>query len=202
MLTSVEIRVMTPHTDATLWPSDIASRQGDHHPCGRYDGFDERGKARPLIAADLSALPVDAATVDSKVALIQALIPLGLLHVEASLQQELELLTGPRYARDGGQPGLVRYGRQAGSVYLADQKLPIQVPRVRDRRQNQEVPLATYQRLQQPRGADEGVLRRILAGLSCREYVRCAEAVPDAFGSRPRRCRGGTSRRVRRSSRR
>src|SRR6266481_6053477 len=115
------------------------------------------GQGTAVIAADLSALPVDAATIDSKVAVIQALIPLGLLHVEASLQQELELLTGPRYARDGGQPGLVRYGRQAGSVYLADQKLPIQVPRVRDRRQNQEVPLATYQRLQQPRGADEGV---------------------------------------------
>ena len=140
------------------------------------------GQGTELIAADLSALPVDAVTVDSKVALIQALIPLGLLHVEASLQQELEWLTGPRYARAGGQPGLVRHGRQAGSVYLADQKLPIQVPRVRDRRQNHEVPLATYQRLQQPRGADEGVLRRILAGLSCREYARCAEAVPEAFG--------------------
>lgn len=98
------------------------------------------GQDTTVIAAELDALPVDAATVDSKVALIQALIPLGLLHVEASLQQELELLTGPRYARAGGQPGLVRYGRQAGSVYLADQKLPIQVPRVRDRQQNQEVP--------------------------------------------------------------
>ena len=140
------------------------------------------GQDTTVIAAELDALPVDAATVDSKVALIQALIPLGLLHVETILQQELELLTGPRYARAGGQPGLVRYGRQAGSVYLADQKLPIQVPRGRDRPQNQEVPLATYQRLQQPRGADEGVLRRILAGLSCREYARCAEAVPEAFG--------------------
>jgi transposase-like protein len=140
------------------------------------------GQATELIAADLEALPVDAATIDSKVALIQALIPLGLLHVEASLHQELELLTGPRYARHGGQPGLVRYGRQPGSVYLADQKLPVQVPRVRDRGQNQEVPLATYQRLQMPRGMDEGVLRRILAGVSCREYARAAEAVPAAFG--------------------
>jgi transposase-like protein len=45
--------------------------------------------------------------------------------------------------------------------------------------------LATYQRLQVPRGADEGVLRRLLAGLSCREYARCAEAVPEAFGLSP-----------------
>jgi transposase-like protein len=135
-----------------------------------------------LIAAELGALPADAAAIETKVALIQALIPLGLLHVAESLEQEVEHLTGPRYARQGGQPGLVRYGRQPGSVYLADQKLPIRVPRVRDGRQNQEVPLATYRRLQAPRAADEGVLRRILAGISCREYARCAEAVPEAFG--------------------
>ena len=140
------------------------------------------GQATEVIAADLHALPVDAATIEAKVALIQALIPVGLLHVAESLQQELELLTGPRYARHGGQPGLVRHGRQAGSVYLADQKLPIQVPRVRDQHRHQEVPLATYQRLQIPRAADAGVLRRILAGLSCRDYAPCAEAVPEAFG--------------------
>ncbi|MBI3766933.1 MAG: transposase [Deltaproteobacteria bacterium] len=140
------------------------------------------GQATELIAADVHAWPVDAATIDTKVTLIQALIPLGLLHVAESLQQELELLTGPRYARHGGQPGLVRHGRQAGSVYLADQKVPIHVPRVRDRERNQEVPLATYQRLQTPRGTDAGVLRRILAGLSCRDYAPCAEAVPEAFG--------------------
>jgi transposase-like protein len=135
-----------------------------------------------MIAEQLEAMPVDVATVDAKVALIQELIPLGLLHVAESLQQEVEHLAGPRYARHGGQPGVVRYGSQPGSVYLADQKLGIEVPRVRDRRRNREVPLRTYQGLQTPRRADEGVLRRILAGLSCREYARCAEAVPEAFG--------------------
>jgi transposase-like protein len=142
----------------------------------------KEGQATTLIEERLEAVPVDAATVDAKVALIQELIPLGLLHVAESLQQELEMLTGPRYARHGGEPGLVRYGSQPGSVYLADQKLGIEVPRVRDRRRNLEVPLCTYQRLQEPRRADGGVLRRILAGLSCREYRRCAEAVPEAFG--------------------
>jgi len=38
----------------------------------------QEGQATELIAADLDALPVDAATVDTKVALIPALIPLGL----------------------------------------------------------------------------------------------------------------------------
>jgi len=81
------------------------------------------GQTTELIAAEMDAPPVDAATIDAKVALIQALIPVGLVHVAESLHQELEILTGPRYARHGGQPGLVRHGRQAGSVHLADQSV-------------------------------------------------------------------------------
>ena len=119
---------------------------------------------------------------DTRIALIQALIPLGLQAVEEVLQREVQTLAGPRYAREDGRPHLVRWGRQPGSVYLADQKLPMQVPRVRNRQAASEVPLQSYTRLQQPRAADEGVLRRILYGLSCRDYRVAAEAVPEAFG--------------------
>ena len=42
--------------------------------------------------------------------------------------------------------------------------------------------MQSYARLQEPRAADEGVLRRILYGLSCRDYRAAAEAVPEAFG--------------------
>lgn len=139
------------------------------------------GQGAKAIAEQLSA-PASAAAIATKVALIQALIPLGLMHVEETLQEEVEQLVGARYAREGGEPGVVRYGKQPGSVYLADQKLGIEVPRVRNLRQNREIPLRTYHQLQQPRAADQGVLQRILTGLSCREYERCAEAVPQAFG--------------------
>ena len=130
----------------------------------------------------LEALPADAAAINAKVGLIQELIPLGLLHVQEALQQEVEMLAGTRYQRGDGKPGVARYGKQPGSVYLADQKLAIDVPRVRDMAANREIPLMTYQALGSPRSADEGVLGRILAGISCREYERCAEAVPEAFG--------------------
>ena len=139
------------------------------------------GQGCEVIAEQLAAVPASAAVIDTKVELIQALIPLGLLHVEESLQQEVERLAGPRYARQGGEPGVVRYGKQAGSIYLADQKLGIQVPRVRDLHQNREVSLRTYHQLQQPPAADHGVLQRILTGLTCREYERCAEAVSIGF---------------------
>ncbi len=122
---------------------------------------------------------------DAKMALIQALIPLGLQAVGDLLAEEVTQLAGPRYARTGGQPGLVRWSQQHGSVYLADQKLPTPVPRVRDLARNTEVPLTTYQQLREPRQGDLGLFRKVLLGLSCRDYATCAEAVPAAFGLSP-----------------
>jgi transposase-like protein len=130
------------------------------------------------------ALPLDDGTVTtpSALAMIQALIPLGLKAVEEALIAEVTALAGPRYARHDDHPDVVRWGKQSGSVYVADQKLPITVPRVRDGRTHREVPLTTYAALQSPRGHDVGLFRRVLGGISCREYAAAAEAVPEAFG--------------------
>src|SRR3990172_5468353 len=119
--------------------------------------MDRHGKAKPVPSASLGP-GCGLEDLDTRVALIQALIPLGLQAVDDLLQQEVLALAGPRYAHRDGHPDLVRWGRQPGSVYLADQKLPILVPRVRHREAHAEVPLQAYARLQTPRAADEGVL--------------------------------------------
>ena len=118
----------------------------------------------------------------ARVTAIQALIPLGLAAVAEALNDEVVTLAGARHARTGRRAGVARWGRQAGSVYLADQKVPVVVPRVRDRHRHVEVPLQTYQQLQEPRALDDGLFRRVLGGLACRDYEACAEAVPEAFG--------------------
>jgi hypothetical protein len=77
-------------------------------------------------------LPVSMDEMDTRIALIQALIPLGLKAVEETLQHEISDLAGERYSRGMGQNHYNRWGSQRGSVYLADQKIPIEVPRIRD----------------------------------------------------------------------
>jgi len=131
-------------------------------------------------SAAASGLPTE--EIDSTVALIQALIPLGLQAVGEALETEVVALAGARYRRTGGRPGVVRWGQHPGSVYLADQKRPIPIPRGRDRVANHEIPLTTYARLQVPRAADAGLFRKVLVGLTCRQYATCAEAGPAAFG--------------------
>lgn len=119
---------------------------------------------------------------NARVEAIQALIPLGLESVNDLLQAEVTQLAGERYSRQGGQAGHDRWGSQKGSVYLADQKLSIQVPRVRNVITGEEVSLPSYGGLQDKRQADEIALRKVLKGLSCREYESCVEPVAETFG--------------------
>ena len=138
-------------------------------------------KVRRARVKEMCEVPVEAMAVDVKVEMIQALIPIGLRYVKEVLEQEVKQLAGERYQRNG-LPGHDRWGEQGGSVYLLDHKLPIMVPRVRDQSEGKEVRLRSYEQLQEPRDRDEGVLRRILRGLSCRSYEDCAAEVPEAFG--------------------
>jgi putative transposase len=119
---------------------------------------------------------------DARVEMIQALIPLGLEAVNDLLQKEVESLAGARYSRAGGLPGHDRWGSQPGSVYLTDHKLAVTVPRVRNVITGQEAPLASYGTLQKKQRADEIALRKVLKGLSCRDYESCAEPVAQTFG--------------------
>ena len=120
--------------------------------------------------------------IKAKIEMIQALVPIGLMAVGEQLEKEVEELAGVKYSRQGGVSGHYRWGSENRSIYLADQKIRTSIPRVRNSRKNKEVPLRIYELLQGPRNADEGVLRRILSGLSCHNYEACAEAVPEAFG--------------------
>ena len=145
-----------------------------------------------------AAVTFDLGSFDTQVALVQALIPIALERVRELLLQEVVSVAGRRYARDDGAPSRVRWGQQRGSVYLGHQKVPVTVPRVRDRATATEVPLQTYAALQQPRALDAAVLQAILGGLSTREYGRCVSLIPSAFG-----LSGSTvSRRFRRASQR
>ena len=119
---------------------------------------------------------------DGRIAAIQLLIPLGLQAVTEELQQAVIDLAGERYQRKASDQPLRRWGSQRGSVYLGDQKLPIDVPRVRNVDDDTEVALHAYQALQTPRKMDEGLLLRMLKGIATRNYETCAEAVPEAFG--------------------
>ena len=92
-----------------------------------------------------------------------------------------KLVCRNRYECTGS--GKKRWGKNPGSVFVGDQKLKINVPRVRDVGAGQEVPLQSYERLQNPSHLDEVALSRVINGISQGRYVlRAAEHVLETFG--------------------
>src|SRR3990172_8825523 len=117
---------------------------------------------------------------DTKVELVRSLVPLGLMYIEELLDAEVQALAGERYRRkDEGVSGR-RHGSNPGSVRMAGQRVALRVPRVR--REQGEVPLRAYARLRGTGEVDEMMLKRVLYGISCRNYEAAAEAIPGAIG--------------------
>jgi putative transposase len=117
---------------------------------------------------------------EAKIEMIKGLVPLGLMHLQGLLEEEVESLAEVWYARKSEGAAGRRFGSNPGSVRLGGQRLPIRVPRVRSERG--EIPLRAYGALKGRGDVDETLLRRVLYGISCRNYEAAAEAIPGAFG--------------------
>ena len=117
---------------------------------------------------------------DAKVELIRALIPIGLERVSELLDDNVKQLAGERYQRQDPSKTASRYGFNRGSVRLAGQRVPIRVPRVRGA--EGELPLETYAALQANGEEDEVLMKRVLYGISCRNYEAAAQSIPGAIG--------------------
>src|SRR2546422_8611631 len=131
------------------------------------------GEVRVLRREDYQGLELN-----TKVELIRSLIPLGLMHVQMVLDEEVEALAGPRYAHADGTTGM-RHGSNPGTVVLDGQKVPIRVPRVRS--EQAEIPLRSYQALHGTGAADEALLRRGLGGGPARTLHAAGGPAPRAL---------------------
>jgi transposase-like protein len=108
-------------------------------------------------------------------------VELGLLVAAALLEEEVTRLCGRRYERQP-ERAHTRYGRQGGVVTLGGQKLPIDRPRVRGAGGGGEVTLETYAKLQSPDAMPQAALRRMVRGVSTREYEEVVDTARDGFG--------------------
>jgi len=133
------------------------------------------GKPEVISQQEIAAMQVDV-----RLDLIRALIPIGLSHVAAELDQEVVSLAGALHSRKAGEDAPRRHGTNPGSVKLAGQTIPIRVPRLRD--EEGEVPLSCYKDLHSGGDLNDHVFRKVLYGISCRNYEQAAEQIPGAIG--------------------
>ena len=107
--------------------------------------------------------------------------PVGLMHIEELLDEEVTALAGARDARNAPSVGGRRHGSNPGTVGLAGQRVPIRVPRIRHIA-GSEIPLRSYEALAGDRAINDRLLTRVLYGISCRHDEAAAEAIPGAIG--------------------
>lgn len=109
-------------------------------------------------------------------------VEIGRLVAVGLLEDEAEQLCGERYRHRPQERTATRHGGQRGWAMLAGQKVPLERPRVRHTDGSGEAKLAVYQQLQNPENLRGSVLRRIVHGVSARNYERVVEETREGFG--------------------
>ena len=106
---------------------------------------------------------------------------MGLKVAHLLLEDEVNQRCGLRYERVPERT-LTRYGHQRGVAVIAGQKLPIERPRIRYTQQCGEAELEHYARLQSPEAMPKSVLKRLVRGVSCRDYEGVVDLAREGFG--------------------
>jgi putative transposase len=143
-----------------------------------------------LVGASTAGLPQGlAGRVDEHLAVFAAHMTQGLLaastavglEVMAELMQvEVTELAGPRGKHDPARVAM-RHGSEPGTVTLGGRRLAMRRPRVRGTgADGREVPLESYTAFTQADLLVEGIVARMLAGLSTRRYTAGLEPVGQA----------------------
>lgn len=106
---------------------------------------------------------------------------MGLKVARLLLDDEVNQRCGFRYERVPERQ-VTRYGRQRGVVVIAGQKLPVPRPRIRYTQRCGEAELENYACLQSPEAMPQSVLRRLVRGVSCRDYEGVVDMAREGFG--------------------
>lgn len=99
---------------------------------------------------------------------------------EELMRWEVRTLVGPKNQADA-QRNNVGWGAQPGYCVVAGQKVPLAKPRVRAVR-SREVPLGSYEMLQQGSLMEDSVWQKIMHGVTTRGYSEIVRELQEAYG--------------------
>ncbi|MEI7578395.1 MAG: transposase [Armatimonadota bacterium] len=116
--------------------------------------------------------------IDTQHLLISTLLPPAVKEFIAECDREVNRLCGDRY-RHGKVTN--RWGSQNGSIILANQRVALEVPRVRGK-DGKEVRLQTYEDFQNPQLFDQAVFVEGIKKVSQRDYEKGVSKIANSFG--------------------
>lgn len=112
--------------------------------------------------------------------LISALLPQNVKAFLKQCEQEVERLCGGRH-QHSAERRHYRWGKAEGSIVLANQRVALEVPRVR-KKDGEEVRLDTYEEFQNPKLFDQAVFTEGIKRVSQRDYEKGVSKIANSFG--------------------
>jgi len=106
------------------------------------------------------------------------LLEVGRMMAETIMYIEREEVSGPEYHPLSSE--IKKWASQGGSIYLGDQKISVEHPRLRGKKG--EMALESYQKLKEPGAFSEELLCKILRGISSQRYSETVIEAANAFG--------------------
>jgi transposase-like protein len=120
--------------------------------------------------------------IDTKLQLLKHHADMARLLAEEILEEDVEALAGERHSRNcPSGKSLQRWGYNPGSIRIDGEKVPIEIPRLRDKNTEEEHTLESYQAMKEAEVGQE-LTDSILLGLSQGDYGRVASQFVDGFG--------------------
>ena len=106
------------------------------------------------------------------------LLEVGRMMAETIMYIEREEISGPEYHPMSSE--IKKWASQGGSIYLGDQKISVEHPRLRGKKR--EMAIESYQKLKEPGAFSEELLCKILRGISSQRYQETVIEAAGAFG--------------------
>ena len=99
------------------------------------------------------------------------------------MQESVTEKCGERYSREKPEGGRYnRWGYNPGSIKVGDEKVPVEVPRYQDEKEDIVRNNEIYEEIKSQNSPNEQMIRSILLGLSQKDYGKISKTVSESFG--------------------
>jgi putative transposase len=116
---------------------------------------------------------------DLQYQLFQNFVDVAKLHYNQLMEDEKASKTGKKYERPNRYS---RWGKNPGSILIGEEKVPVEVPRFYDKEEQRTEESAYYRQLHELPMPTEEVLKKVIKGLSQKDYAEVTRSVLESFG--------------------
>ena len=121
--------------------------------------------------------------VDIKFEMVMNHFEMSRIMINQIFEEIIREKTGDRYEHAlTGQKKYYRHGFNPGSVKLGDHKLPVEINTIREASSGKCIPLPGIEKFKQIEEPNEEVLKKVLHGISTRDYKKVTEHLAESFG--------------------